>query len=744
MIPICRFNGIKDIIPATFHLNDVNQLVGFFTENEPRTVKKEERNVLFSMAIYKPGTTRKVKNVESLSGMVFDFDEPKILLPDFIKKLNQLDLIYLIYTTWSHTETQHRWRLIFPFEKPVSADFWYEAHPRVLNLLGNPDGMDESASKDVARMWYMPYKAAEQPYEISYELSGKFLDPSTLPPTAKPDLPIPSEYPPTTRGSMDEALNCIDPKCNYKMWLDIGMGLHDKFDYQGFQMWNSWSSRGGEKYPGIDELQTKWDSFTKGEGVTISTMIKYAMDAGWRPTPEQLPNIVITGTSSKPTEPTELTEPFNEEDIAEEFIDPVEECISVLQPFAVADIFDFPCPIFKNVFDWMQSVAPLPQPIFSLSGTLSLMAFLKRNAVISYSGLRPNLYILTIGPSRSGKNNALICVHKILEALELQEYEISSFGSAQGLMAQLAEKEGQTFWLQDEISHTFKSLQNKNAASYETQLEQKILTLYNTPFQTTSRIKDEKVITVKNPFLNIYGTATENIIDNLNPNSTVSGLLARFLVFWFRPDQEYPSYNSNLDTGIPFKLLENLKSIKGGGSTVRFDNDAKEWFDIFCKTAQRVQMELYRKAAKVDSLVGNLQEQSSKIALLVAKSQRVELKVDGYTSEIDAPISISLHDIQWAVSVALHCFFNNIAMAGLLTENKDEKYLNKIFEYLNSNKGKWVRRRDLCKSLRYAIRARQLDELLEPFFESKQIIKIISKKGGGALYRLNPNKGKTK
>ena len=40
-------------------------------------------------------------------------------------------------------------------------------------------------------------------------------------------------------------------------------------------------------------------------------------------------------------------------------------------------------------------------------------------------------------------------------------------------------------------------------------------------------------------------------------------------------------------------------------------------------------------------------------------------------------------------------------------------------------------------ALRYALNARQLDDLLEPLLESKQIIKITSKKGGGTLYRLN-------
>ncbi len=759
-ISICRFNGLTGVEPYVHLLDDLEQLVEFFTIKGPPTVKKEERSEFFSMAMFRDGTTRAKQNVESLSGLVLDFDNTEagwIPLPEFILQLEQLGLVYLYYTTWSHTEVHHRWRLVLPFETPVAVDFWPEAHSRVLTLLGNPVGIDTAASRDVARMWIMPCKAAGGAYQIGYQTTGKFLNPHTLPPTLKQTSPVylPSEFPKTTPDSVREALGYIDANSTYPIWLSIGMALHDEFGEAGFYIWNVWSAK-GSKYKGEADLCRRWKTFGLKDGVKIATLFHYARERGYSPTPpsNSVSYVLTTGSiSSDSKTATNLTvamaplsadseitiEDENIIEEADEFIDPLEQCLADLLPYAVRDIFAFPCAILKSTFDWIQAVAPLPQPIFSLSACLSLMAFLKRDAVVSATALRTNLYILAIGPSRSGKNNALSCIHHLLNALGLKDFEISAFGSAQGLMKQLSEKEGKAYWVQDEITHIFKNFQNKNAGTHETRLEQKILTLYNCAYQTTDKIKSEKIAAVDNPYLNIFGTTTENIIDVLSPDTVVSGLLARFLVFWLKPDQGYPDYQTDLDTTVPQELTDALRMIneQRASQTAHLDDDAKQWFKTFCKATQRTQLELCRRAAKVDSLVGNLPEQTIKLALLVATSQRISVTAANYTAEYTSQIAIRLQDIQWAASVALHCFTNNLTMASMLTENRNEKYLNKIVKHLENHHGKWVRRYDLCMSLRYALNARQLDDLLEPLLESQKIIKTASKKGGGTLYRLN-------
>ncbi len=399
-ISICRFDCITSTQPAVCKLTSLAQLVEFFTSKEPPTVKKEQRNQLFSMVAYKPGTRRSKENVETLSAIVLDFDnteDGQLKLPEFIEQLKQLGLIYLYYTTWSHTQVRHRWRLILPFEKAIAANFWREAHARVLKLLGNPVGLDKAASKDMARMWIMPCKAEGGAYEVGYDIAGKFLAPHTLPQTAKTILPlvIQSEFHESTPSDICDALNCIDVNCEYDLWLRMGMALHHELGNRGFAIWNTWSSR-GKKYKDAADLRCRWLGFKSGHGVTIATLFKHARDAGWQPTPPANPiaYVITTPTSDSATEkPLKVDNQIAMEEFeeADEFVDPIEKCLADLEPFAVVDIFDFPCAILKSTYDWIQSVAPVPIPIFSLSACLSLMAFLKRDGIIGETNLKnPN------------------------------------------------------------------------------------------------------------------------------------------------------------------------------------------------------------------------------------------------------------------------------------------------------------------------------------------------------------------
>lgn len=96
-----------------------------------------------------------------------------------------------------------------------------------------------------------------------------------------------------------EALAAVPASCERDKWLRIGMALHslhwekpDGTD-RGLELWDEWSSTGGDKYAGIFDLETRWKSF-KRSGVGLGSLYRIAEDAGWgglaakewRPLPE--------------------------------------------------------------------------------------------------------------------------------------------------------------------------------------------------------------------------------------------------------------------------------------------------------------------------------------------------------------------------------------------------------------------------------------------------------------------------
>jgi RecA-family ATPase len=85
------------------------------------------------------------------------------------------------------------------------------------------------------------------------------------------------------RADLEQWLERIDPAAlGYGDWLNIGLALHHETGGadDGLMLWDQWSSRGGDKYLGIDELEAKWPGFhVKHENPrTIATIRRMAED----------------------------------------------------------------------------------------------------------------------------------------------------------------------------------------------------------------------------------------------------------------------------------------------------------------------------------------------------------------------------------------------------------------------------------------------------------------------------------
>lgn len=66
----------------------------------------------------------------------------------------------------------------------------------------------------------------------------------------------------------------LDANCGYSEWLRVGMALHHQFngDVEACEAWDRWSATTtGNYHPG--ECARKWDSFTKGKGATLRSII---------------------------------------------------------------------------------------------------------------------------------------------------------------------------------------------------------------------------------------------------------------------------------------------------------------------------------------------------------------------------------------------------------------------------------------------------------------------------------------
>ena len=201
-----------------------------------------------------------------------------------------------------------------------------------------------------------------------------------------------------------------------------------------------------------------------------------------------------------------------------------------------------------------------------------------------------------------------------------------------------------------------------------------------------------------------------------------------------------PKINKNTNIAPPQELIEALRAIneQREPKIAKLEANAEAWLDAFSEKIDYCHEMLYSKGIKIASLIGNLREQTIKLALLATSVVLVPRGASAPSIEYEEQTVITLKAIKWAASVALHSFKNSIKLAQSLSESPNEEYLNKIMSRLGEGKGKGVTRRDLCKSIGYKLMSYQLDALMAPLVESDEILLTRSSNGKGILYSLNP------
>ncbi len=159
------FTNTKSIHPKRFASSwmQLKELLSFHEENAVK-----QAGALWSPVEYDLGTTRGNRNVRFVEALVVDMDGEAF---DHAR-LDGLE--WFAYSTYSHRLDDPHYHLVLPLAEKVPASLWRvvweELHQRI-NLRG------DEATKDPARIFYLPQHAPDQPFEF-HEGHGELLDSS--------------------------------------------------------------------------------------------------------------------------------------------------------------------------------------------------------------------------------------------------------------------------------------------------------------------------------------------------------------------------------------------------------------------------------------------------------------------------------------------------------------------------------------------------------------------------------------
>ena len=396
-----------------------------------------------------------------------------------------------------------------------------------------------------------------------------------------------------------------------------------------------------------------------------------------------------------------------------------------------------------EVFDWILSTAPQPQPKFATAAALTVCGALIGRGVKDYTGQRTNLFTLCVVPSCGGKQHPFSCGQKLITALERKRLLTGEVTSDSALEILLDDFPVRLMFL-DEVGDYLGSLKTAGQANPHLKtVVPRLKSLWSSASSvyigktrapdTNGKWKPPRKLI--EPHVSIYGTgAPSRLFESMTERDFDDGSVPRFIVF---VSEEMPMRAEKPEAVVPADLRAKLNhalqclglkphttpAVEGvkpdytpTARLVSEDIGAAEMFQAF----EELKHEKMVEAADDPPLYlwGKAVENARRIALTVACFRNPE-----------SPM-VELCDAQYAVTLLTNSVNEMIAyVRENVAATEKERDLKKVERIIRAAKWNGISKSDLTRRSQSMRSANRLDALAD--LKDGDIIVEIPKKGKG-------------
>lgn len=420
------------------------------------------------------------------------------------------------------------------------------------------------------------------------------------------------------------------PSDDRDVWLEIGMALKSTYaGIQAYGIWNEWSQQ-STKFD-LQDQQKTWESLDPDGGVSIASLYYRAQKNGW-------------------CEPTVIDHNLvpNLEDV---------KILEIREPVQAPVDLHSPPGVLKDITNYILNTSKRPQPSFAVNAALTFAGAILGRRVAGETGLRTNLYLISVGSTASGKDHPRAAVKTLLMATNKIDYlGGENIASGQAILTRLAVTPSVLFLL-DEFGMLLQSIQSHGAGRHNKEIITNFMKLFSSAgtIYVSTEYADQKQkprITLEYPCVSLHATTTaEEFYPALTSMHVVNGYLNRFLVV----DESYKPRPKRLRTTQDIEIPETIidwvnyidRDFRGDESNlsglnpetpirIEKDPDAREIFNTFEDDVE----ELLKKTegTGVDALWGRAWEHAEKLAVIGACCTNPD------TKQISAEVA------EWAIS----------------------------------------------------------------------------------------------
>ena len=390
----------------------------------------------------------------------------------------------------------------------------------------------------------------------------------------------------------------------------------------------------------------------------------------------------------------------------------------------------------EEVMNYINENAVCPQPMFALGAALTLAGTLYGRRVQGTDGQRTNLFVMSIGYTSSGKDQALKSIARILDSCNASHLRLGQVTSDSAIEWAL-KRQPRLCLLIDEAGYFFGNASDaKSKGSPQHAIKPALLELWssaNARWVGKQRVpKDGKSetppVVIDNPHLCLYSTSQPQILfEGLTRNDLRDGWLARnlFFISTTRPKPQFREMKPvpNAIRAEVFAYKDEAKELV----TVPTDEEAAAVFAAFNDRIYAKMLAADKSGDEANYLYGKAIENARRVALILAVSRAGENPLRARIGREDAAYATRL--VGSLISTVIETVQES------LSENADEKAKKRIIKVIASGGPKGVTRNELTRKTQF-IRRSMRDEYLEDLVDAGEIVMRENKGHVGQIYFL--------
>lgn len=390
------------------------------------------------------------------------------------------------------------------------------------------------------------------------------------------------------------------------------------------------------------------------------------------------------------------------------------------KPIIPADLLN-PGGLLQEIINFNLRTAIKPQPELALAGAIALCATIFGRKVQDDYGTRPNIYIVGISPSGSGKDQARRVNKLLLSSTGGDEMFQDDLASDAGLHVAINASPAVLIQL-DEFGRFLAATGNPGKHPWMFKIITVLLKLYSSSgdvYKGPSYADASKNLTVHFPNCVLYGTTVpHSFFASLGTESLSDGFFNRLLIVESSngdPDPQVPA-----PFELPYILTETVRwwiqHNPGSGNLVNMVPTARHLVSttdairVFAETSSAVRERQRSEESRGTQIWGRCYENARKLALIH------QCSLDYQATEI------SEASASWGCRLAMHLTTRIDQLAQEhVSDGEFDALAKKLLRFVRDGGEGGRTRTEVCRHMR-AQTNRQIDELVQKLVSTEEII----------------------